>query len=133
VILLGLYIGQGCRWICFQLDASATIPPAGHCHPDSMSEPESIRHGEYKMPGGKLVMIDLRVQDGRLSEVQLSGDFFLEPDAVLDHINAALEGQPADLSEAEVAVRVAGAVPAGATLLGITPEGVAIAVKRALA
>ena len=37
-------------------------------------------HGEYKVPGGKLVVVDFTVVDGRFSGVQISGDFFLEPD-----------------------------------------------------
>ena len=37
-------------------------------------------HGEYKVPDGKLVVIDCDVKEGVLTNVQLSGDFFLEPD-----------------------------------------------------
>ena len=37
--------------------------------------------GEYKVPGGKLVAVDVEEADGRLSRVAISGDFFLEPDA----------------------------------------------------
>lgn len=35
-------------------------------------------HGEYKSPDGKLVAADSEVRDGRLAEVKISGDFFLE-------------------------------------------------------
>ncbi len=35
-------------------------------------------HGEYKVPGGKLVVADVEVRDGRLADVRISGDFFLE-------------------------------------------------------
>lgn len=34
-------------------------------------------HGEYKVPGGKLVVADLEVQDDCLSHVSISGEFFL--------------------------------------------------------
>lgn len=94
-------------------------------------------HGEYKVPGGKLVVVDLANVDGRLREVQVSGDFFLEPDRALDVINGALAGLPADNSEAALADAIrdalADAFGDDATLFGITPEGVAIAVHRALA
>ena len=40
-------------------------------------------HGEYKVPGGKLVVADFDVVDGVLAHVSLSGDFFLEPDEAL--------------------------------------------------
>ena len=88
-------------------------------------------HGEYKAPGGKLVVVDLEVVDGALRGVELSGDFFLEPEEALGWLTAALEGQPASLGAGELAARVRAAA-AGAELLGITPEGVAEAVRRAV-
>lgn len=89
-------------------------------------------HGEYKMPGGKLVVIDLAVHDGRLARVQLSGDFFLEPDSALHAINAALEGQPAAAAEATLAAAVHDALAPGVMMYGISPEAIAVAVRRAL-
>lgn len=88
-------------------------------------------HGEYKVPGGKLVVVDLDISDARLTNVQLSGDFFLVPDDALGWMAAALEGQPATIGEAELAACVHTAA-ADAELLGITPVGVAIAVRRAV-
>ena len=89
-------------------------------------------HGEYKMPGGKLVVIDLDVRDSRIANVQLSGDFFLEPDSALHLINAALTGQPVDASEATLAATVHAALPADVMMYGISPEAIAAAVCRAL-
>ena len=89
-------------------------------------------HGEYKMPGGKLVVIDLQVRDGRLVEVQLSGDFFLEPDGALDTINHALTGQPVDAGEAGMAASIQAALGTGVMMYGISPEAIAVAVRRAL-
>lgn len=89
-------------------------------------------HGEYKMPGGKLVVIDLDLQGGRLANVQLSGDFFLEPDHALDSINRALDGQSADATEVELARVVASALHHEVMMYGISPEAIAVAVRRAL-
>ena len=89
-------------------------------------------HGEYKVPGGKLVVVDLDVVDGTLAKAQVSGDFFLDPDAALDAINGALQGLPADADEGLIAAAVRMALPPGTILFGITPEGVAVAVRRAL-
>ena len=89
-------------------------------------------HGEYKMPGGKLVVIDLRVRDGRLADVQLSGDFFLEPDHALHAINGALEGQRADLPRAALTAAIEASVPAGVMMYGISAPAIAEAVHRAL-
>ncbi|MGY1424530.1 biotin--protein ligase [Lysobacter sp. A289] len=89
-------------------------------------------HGEYKVPGGKLVVVDLETTGGRLAEVQVSGDFFLEPDSALESINIALRGLPDDTDIAALAAAVNAALGDGVSLYGITPEGVAIAVTRAL-
>ena len=89
-------------------------------------------HGEYKVPGGKLVVVDLEVTNGRLATVQVSGDFFLDPDSALDTINAALLDLPADSDQRHLADAVEHALGAEVSLYGITPEGIAIAVRRAL-
>ena len=90
------------------------------------------RHGEFKVPGGKLVVADLEVSDGKLADVSISGDFFLEPDEALDAINAALEGSPADSPSSVLASRIKDALPVNAQLFGFSPESVATAVRRAL-
>ena len=89
-------------------------------------------HGEYKVPGGKLVVVDLAVEDGRLARVQVSGDFFLEPDSALEAMNAALEGLPADAGEALLAGAIHVALGPDAKLYGLTPEAIAVAVRRAV-
>ncbi|MCD0502387.1 biotin--protein ligase [Bordetella petrii] len=89
-------------------------------------------HGEYKVPGGKLVVVDLDVESGKLANVRLSGDFFLEPPEALDLINAALTGLPADAGEAGLARAVQDALPQQAELFGFSPQAVAVTVLRAL-
>jgi len=91
----------------------------------------NVVHGEYKVPGGKLVVVDLEVRDGRLAGVRVSGDFFLEPDTALAWINQALEAMPANAGEAAYTTAIAGALE-GAQAYGLSAEGVAIAVGRAL-
>lgn len=89
-------------------------------------------HGEYKVPGGKLVVVDLEVIDGKLADFRLAGDFFLEPDTALDDINAAVNGLPEETDATAIAAAVRSALPDGAQLLGFTPEAVGTAVRRAL-
>ena len=72
-----------------------------------MENPDDIAHGEYKVPGGKLVVVDLAVAD------------------------AALEGLPADTGREAIAAAVEGAM-GQAEPYGITAQGVAEAVRRAL-
>jgi lipoate-protein ligase A len=89
-------------------------------------------HGEFKVPGGKLVVVDLDVVDDRISGFRLSGDFFLEPDSALAAIDAAVEGMPAESDARTLAAAVQAALPEGAQLLGFAPESVSTAIRRAL-
>lgn len=90
-------------------------------------------HGEYKTAGGKLVIVDFEVASGRLRNVMVSGDFFLYPDSALGSISGSLEGLDASLDEAGFASKVRSGIEPGAELVGTSPEGIAIAVVRALA
>ncbi|MEN1975273.1 MULTISPECIES: biotin/lipoate A/B protein ligase family protein [unclassified Cellulomonas] len=97
--------------------------------------------GEYKVPGGKLVAADVEVAGGSLTEVSVSGDFFLEPDAALAVIDESLRGRPADARVADLTAAIEeglrraesdGRFDAPVHMVGFTPEAVAIAVRRAL-
>lgn len=89
-------------------------------------------HGEYKVPGGKLVVADVEVSDGRLSRVAVSGDFFLEPDDALEVIDRALTGLPETTNGATLTATIQGALGPGVTMVGFSPESIAVAVRRAL-
>jgi lipoate-protein ligase A len=99
-------------------------------------EPEDrprSHHGEYKVPGGKLVVVDFDVVDGALSDVSVSGDFFLEPDEALPAINLSLNRLPESTTTADLSAAVTGSLPPDAVLFGFSANAVAIAVRRALA
>lgn len=89
-------------------------------------------HGEFKVPGGKLVVADLDVVDDRIANFRLAGDFFLEPDEALPLIDAAVNGLPAVSDARTISAAVQAALPDGAQLLGFSPDAVATAVRRAL-
>ncbi len=91
-------------------------------------------HGEYKVPGGKLVVVDLDVVGDRLKDVRVSGDFFAEPDELLDALTSALDDQPAEagVTALTAVLDAAAARLPGAALIGATMRDVAVAVRRAL-
>jgi len=89
-------------------------------------------HGEFKVPGGKLVVVDLDVVEGRIANFRLAGDFFLEPDSALEGINSAINGLSSEADAAVIAAAVRASLPEGATLLGFSPEAVATTIRRAL-
>jgi lipoate-protein ligase A len=90
-------------------------------------------HGEFKVPGGKLVVVDFDVADGVITNFHLAGDFFLEPDSALEAIDRAIAGLPADSDAASFTKAVQSALPKDAVLLGFTADSVATTIRRALA
>ncbi|GAA2236896.1 lipoate--protein ligase family protein [Rarobacter faecitabidus] len=97
--------------------------------------------GEYKVPGGKLVAVDLDVTGDRLVDVHVSGDFFLDPDEALAVIDRALVGQSADAPSGALAAAITEAIARAeqdaafgvpVTMVGFDAHAVAMAVRRAL-
>lgn len=88
-------------------------------------------HGEFKVPGGKLVIADLEVTDGKISRANINGDFFLEPDEALDDINQALVGLSYDSSHSTIAGAIDQAVEESVVMFGFDAHAVATAVRRA--
>ncbi|MED5499315.1 MAG: hypothetical protein VX950_00485, partial [Pseudomonadota bacterium] len=93
---------------------------------------EAILHGEYKVPGGKLLVADVTVRDGRLASVQLSGDFFLEPDEALEAIDRALEGASIDTDTNVLVSRIQAALPSQTEMVGLSVPAIATVIRRAL-
>lgn len=89
-------------------------------------------HGEYKAPGGKLVVADVNVEDGLYADVKLSGDFFAEPDEALFRMQNAVVGAPADLTGSELAELMHAALEPSDVLVGLSPEAIGVALRRAL-
>jgi len=91
-----------------------------------------MHHGEYKVVGGKLVVVDLDSNDGKITNVSLNGDFFLEPDEALEDLNAAVLGLPTDASHSTIRDAVTKNLREGAVLFGFDADAVARVVRRAL-
>ncbi|MDM7856563.1 lipoate--protein ligase family protein [Cellulomonas alba] len=98
-------------------------------------------HGEYKVPGGKLVAVDVDVVDGRLANASVSGDFFLEPDEALGVLSGTLDGLASDTPTGRLAdaltaaldgAQADGALPGPVAMVGFDARAVAVAVRRAL-
>lgn len=102
------------------------LPPAGPA-PDDYTH-----HGEYKVVDGKLVVVDLRVEEGRVATANVNGDFFLEPDEALADLNAALTGLPADASHGTLVEAVVQGLRPEASMIGFDAAAVATAARRAL-
>lgn len=79
-----------------------------------------------------MIAVDFDVYEGKLRNVVVTGDFFLYPEEALPVLTQALEGAPVASRSHEIADRVTFALANDITLVGASPEGVAIAIERAL-
>lgn len=50
-------------------------------------------HAERKVPGGKMVRVRARYDANTVQDLELTGDFFVDPEDGLDELTAALEGR----------------------------------------
>jgi lipoate-protein ligase A len=89
-------------------------------------------HAEYKVPGGKLVVVDLEVDSQRITSVQVAGDFFLEPDDALEVINQAIVGLSVSSSAEAIGDAVRAALPDDVVMMGFSPEAIGTVVRRAI-
>ena len=100
--------------------------------PNTPGDLSGEKHAEYKIPGGKLVVVDVTVEAGLLRNVRLSGDFFLEPPETLDAINTALEGLPANAATEQIQQAIEAALDSEVMMYGLTVAGIAEVIRRAL-
>lgn len=89
-------------------------------------------HAEYKVPGGKLVVVDLEVDHQAITSCRLAGDFFLEPDEALEDMNRAVVGLSTTASAENIAAAISSALPDDVVMMGLTPEAIGTVVRRAL-
>lgn len=89
-------------------------------------------HGEYKTPGGKMVVVDFTIAEGALYDVQVSGDFFLYPEEALHQITDSLEGLPTSVDANAIADQIQRVVAPNVVMLGFSPFAIGRAVCSAL-
>lgn len=81
-----------------------------------------------KVPDGKLVRVAVTYDD-TIEDVEITGDFFLEPPEALADLETAIEGQPADVSATDLAADIQAVE---ADLIGFDAEDLATVTVEAL-
>ena len=90
-----------------------------------------MKRFEYKVPGGKLLRAKVETAEGRISFIQLTGDFFMEPETDLEKLEARLKGSPTEPDS--VGSIVKGFFAEEKTVMaGACPADFAYVVKQAL-
>ena len=83
------------------------------------------------MPGGKLISVKV-IYWKSIDEIQILGDFFVYPEESLAIIEKSLLGTDLKASEDEISRNVQSVVDKNRiTLVGVTPESIAQAIKMA--
>ena len=54
---------------------------------------------EYKVPGGKLVRVDVQIKHSKIVGIKISGDFFLHPEEDIKLIENSVLNMPLDEKE----------------------------------
>ncbi|UOF94126.1 MAG: biotin--protein ligase [Bordetella sp.] len=89
-------------------------------------------HGEYKVPGGKLIVVDLHIGNGIFNKVQISGDFFLNPPEALDYINQSFEGLPINISNMILKKIIESTLPIETEFLGFQISDILETIRKIL-
>ncbi len=101
-------------------------------HTDELNQPTMSR-GEYKVPGGKLVAVQVEYQGDALSNLSLDGDFFIDgvddPSLVVSALEKLLMNNPSSVEEA--VAEVCREFPE-VQLVGLTADAIESALSRAL-
>jgi len=95
------------------------------------SDPKHV-HADYKAPNGKLIRIDAALKDGKIENIIIHGDFFIYPEESITEIEKILVGARAG-DFLEMKRRLDALInEKKITLVGLTTEDLAEALKRAV-
>lgn len=80
-----------------------------------------MNKAQLKVEGGKLIKVQLEIEDKKIKKVKITGDFFLHPEELIDDMEKAVAG--AMLDEKVIADRIKEFILKNkAVLLGASPE-----------
>lgn len=86
-----------------------------------------------KIPGGKLVRVDVKFTPDRLERVKITGDFFLNPDDLLTEMESYLAGAALPLSKPQLVSDLQALLDKqGAILIGFSPQDLVDILEEAL-
>lgn len=84
---------------------------------------------DWKVPGGKLLRLSVMVEEGRVAQARVAGDFFAHPEEAFEAAEASLIGiEPANLP---AQARTAFSDPS-LKLFGLSPEALGLAFEALL-
>ena len=85
----------------------------------------------YKIPGGKLIKIQLEMTGNKIETIHIFGDFFLHPEETIHRIEHALIGARIETDSLSELIELI-LVQSCAILIGASPRDIAHAIHLAL-
>jgi hypothetical protein len=77
---------------------------------------------ELKIPGGKLIRVKFSKRDDKISNIMISGDFFLHPEDEIEELERRLTGTKIDLKALQDVI--GNFFSEDSTLLGAKPDDI---------
>lgn len=91
-----------------------------------------ISHASRKVKEGKLVKVEVEY-DKVIKKIKITGDFFLHPEDILEKIEKSMLGAKKDAGMEAIASKIQRIMDAhGAQMIGISPQSLALVIKKAL-
>lgn len=87
----------------------------------------------YKIPGGKLVRVDVSYDVNAIHSVKITGDFFLHPEEVFEAIVEVCAAMPLPLQKEELVLKISRLLEDyQAELIGASPADLVNTLEEAL-
>lgn len=83
----------------------------------------------HKVPGGKMVNIEIKEEDSTVSEINIRGDFFIEPPEKLEALENSIEGLNIEADSTKIERKLE---DVDAELIGFSPSDIVKAFKKAV-
>ena len=96
-----------------------------------LQEVEEVGRSEFKVPGGKLLRARVETIKGKITFVQVTGDFFMKPETDLEELEELLLGSPTEQDTIRETV-CAFFGERGTVITGASPEDFALVINDAL-
>ncbi|MEM2994741.1 MAG: lipoate protein ligase C-terminal domain-containing protein [Candidatus Bathyarchaeia archaeon] len=76
---------------------------------------------EHKVEGGKLIKVQLSIDNGKIKEIKIMGDFFMHPEEAIENLEKSLVGCAFD--KLTITENIKTFIKTNSvTLLGVSPE-----------
>jgi lipoate-protein ligase A len=86
-----------------------------------------------KIPGGKMVCLELRVIEGAIADITISGDFFLHPEEAIASLERRLNGLDSSTPETKLKDEIdVCLLSEDARLIGASSSDIARLIRRAV-